>query len=178
MSGIPMQRRFALCAVALFVSAVVLHSQLSSAIVTSGDDQAARGQIDHALSLYRRALLFDRDNGVAADRFAFWSLLGHRTAVMQRGVIMSSAYLRRDPNDAAVLMDRGLLEASLARFDEAERDFTRAATLNRGAATYTFAGFAALRAGHRTRAIALWRRAQSLDPNYLPPRTAIAKVLR
>ncbi|MHB8147626.1 MAG: tetratricopeptide repeat protein [Vulcanimicrobiaceae bacterium] len=176
MRDIPVVRRFGLGTVALVVSTAILHTQLSSAIVTSGDALTYRGQVEHALSLYRRALVFDPNNGVAADRFAFWSLLGHRVSVMNAGVIVSSAYLSRDPKDATVLMDRGLLEESLGQFSRAETDFVKAATLKHAASTYTFAGYAAWHAGHRMRALTLWRRAQALDPHYLPSRIALAKV--
>ncbi len=176
MTAIPLWRRLALSVFALMISALLLRGQLSSAIVLRGDQEAYVGHDARANALYLRALYVDPHNAVAVDRFAFGSLSGHRPAFMRRGIVVASQYLSRTPRDTTVLMDRALLEEALDRFADAERDFSRVASLRGSAQAYTFAGFAALRAGDRRGAVAYWHGAAKIDASYAPARMALARM--
>ena len=176
MRAIPVWRRLALSAFALMISTLLLRGQISSAIVLRGDQEAYVGNGAHANALYLRALYVDPHNAVAVDRFAFGSLSGHRPAIMRHGLRVASRYLSEAPRDTIVLMDRALLEEALARFADAKRDFGRVASLRGSAQAYTFAGFAALRAGDRKGAVAYWRVAARIDASYLPARIALTRV--
>ncbi len=176
MTVIPVWRRLALSALALMVSALLLRGQISSAIVLRGDQEAYVGHDAHANALYLRALYVDPHNAVAVDRFAFGTLSGHRPRMMRRGIRVASRYLIQTPRDATVLMDRALLEEALGHFADAERDFGRVALLRASAQAYTFAGFAALRAGDRKGAVAYWHGAARIDASYVPARVALARI--
>ena len=176
MTVIPVWRRLALSALALMVSALLLRGQISSAIVLRGDQEAYVGHDAHANALYLRALYVDPHNAVAVDRFAFGTLSGHRPRMMRRGILVASRYLIQTPRDATVLMDRALLEEALGHFADAERDFGRVALLRASAQAYTFAGFAALRAGDRKGAVAYWHGAARIDASYVPARVALARI--
>lgn len=164
MKHIPLLRRIVLCVSALGASTLLLHGQISSAIISRGDEEVYRSQNRHALALYARALFFDPDSEVAADRFVFTSLLGHRPRRLQNGLVLAARYLRRKPEDAVVLMDRAMLYEAVGKFELAERDFINIARREHSGRAYTFAGYAALRAGRPTRATELWRRALTEAP--------------
>lgn len=161
-------RRFTIAAIALSISAVLLRSQMSSALVLRGDDLAYRGNSHRALVMYRRALAFDSQNAVAVDRLAFTETITHRPGLVADAVRVATRYLNHHPDDATVLADRALASQILRRYGDAARDFAIAARITGDAQTATFAGFAALHAGNRAGARRLFTRARAVDPSFAP----------
>lgn len=170
-------RRIFLAGVSLALSAWMLRSPVAQALITRGDDYLYAGNRYQAVMHYRRSVLFDPDSEVAADRIAFVSALERTHSNIGAGIDAATSYLRRHPNSALLLADRALCNLKLRRFEPAFRDFYRAAALDRNAQTYTFAGWAARRAGHRTLAAQMWRKALSLSPRYMPALTALREQL-
>lgn len=161
-------RKAAIVTVALTAAAILLRPQMSSALVMRGDELAYRGDRSRALVMYARAIAFDRDNGSAADRYAFQGAISHDAVMVERAVRVASAYLKRHPEDPTILADRALCYAILRDDVRAERDFAQAGGWTHDARSLTFAGFVALRAGRRARARAHFTTALHFDATYAP----------
>ncbi|MFN2461193.1 MAG: hypothetical protein ABR591_10965 [Candidatus Velthaea sp.] len=173
---LPLSRRVAICIIALSIAAVLFRCQIGSALVLRGDEAAQAGNTGRAIALYRRALVFNASDGIAADRLAF-ALLARRGAGDARAAVdIATAALRRTPNDPALLVDRALGERRLARLSAAESDFSRAADAARDARYAHFAGTVALARGHRRSAIAHFRTALKADAAFRPARSALRKL--
>lgn len=162
------ERKALVVIVALAAAAIALRPQMSSALVVRGDDLAYRGDAARALTMYGRAIAFDRNNESAVDRYTFEGAISHKPALERKAVGISSAFLRRYPQDATVLADRALCYAILRDYVRAERDFARAGELARDPRALTFAGFSALRANRRELARAHFLSALRVDETYEP----------
>jgi tetratricopeptide (TPR) repeat protein len=168
-------RRLFLALLGIATSAALLRPQLAQSLVIRGDDLAYRGNLSRSMAMYRRAIWFDAKNDTAVDRIAFGALMTHRRADIESGIDTTSEYLAQHPNDAVILMDRGLLLQVIRRYAGAERDFTAVGRRIHDARALTFAGFDAYHAGARKRARALWREAVAFDPNFLPAQRAMRR---
>jgi tetratricopeptide (TPR) repeat protein len=168
-------RRILVCGIALAGSAWMLRSPLAQALVTRGDDYLYAGNRYQAFVHYRRSFALDPDSELAVDRIAFVAALQTASAGIASGVGSATAYLHRHPRSSKILADRGLCNLKLHRFDAAFRDFYRAAVLTGDPQTYTFAGWAAKRAGHPVLASRMWRRALAVAPEYRPALLALRK---
>lgn len=173
---ISLRRRLMLAAIATGVSALVFHGSLADALVTRGDEAMRAGEAQRAFAFYRRALVLAPESAVAADRLAFHLLERNAPGDIQRAIAIASGAIARRDGDPALLLDRALAEQRLKRWRDAERDFTRAATLAHDARYEQFAGRAALHFGDRRRALAHFRTAISVDPAFTPARRALAKM--
>lgn len=122
-------RRFEVAAAALAIAAVLFRPQLADALVVRGDELLYKNARTQALARYERALWIDPDNGTAADRYVFVSLQTHTPAALGLGVDTARAYLRRHPDDAAVLGDLALCMLAERRVRDARVDFERAAAI-------------------------------------------------
>lgn len=160
-------RRAALAGIGLAISFALLRPQLSAALVVRGDEMLYRGETAAALSFYRRALFFDRDETSAVDRVAFVTVMQHRRVPLESCMAVTSAYLRRH-QDATIVMDRALCELLLKYNAAAERDFAHVASMRRDARAFVFAGFAALHRRDRAQARHYWEEALDISPEYLP----------
>lgn len=168
-------RRFRLVVIAMAGAALLLHSQISEALVIRGDDLAYRN-VGAAMSKYRNALWWDSQNGSAVDRICFHELLSHQPVLVRDAVKVANAYLERHGNDATVLTDRALALNFLRRYTEAAADFRMAASQTKNVQLMTFAGFAALHAGNRRMAKQLFTEATQLDSRFTPARRALARL--
>lgn len=171
-------RRIAIAGAALAVSAWILRSPVAQALVTRGDDYLYAGNRYQAFVHYRRSFLLDPDSETAADRIAFVSALQHSKGDIASGVRSTTAYLRRHPSSSKILADRGLCNLKLRRFEAAFRDFRDAAVLNNDPQTYTFAGWAARRAGDSVSALRMWHSALLIAPGYRPALSALRESAR
>jgi len=168
-------RRFAVVTCALLVAAAAFKSQLAQALVVRGDEFAYRGQSLRALSHYARAVRLDPQSGIATDRYVFALMQRHSRSALRSAIASASAYLERNSNDDTVLADRALCYLLTRQYSQARRDFERAARISSDPRAYVFAGWAALRAGDRKGARAMWRRALTLNPHFGPARVALAE---
>lgn len=147
---------------------MLLRGQISSALVVRGDDYDVRGQMQDATRMYKRAIAFDSSNEIAVDRLCFKEAITHRPALVTDAIENATRYLQWHPRSVSIRADRALANEIAKRYSDAERDFEAAAQDDHQARTYTFAGFAALRAGHRNHAAALFSRAEAIDPAFVP----------
>jgi len=169
-------RRLALAAIGIAASALLLRPQLSEALVTRGDDFAYRGNLYRSAEMYHRALWWDPDNEVAADRIAFNALLVHRHDVASNAIATTTVFLSRHGTSSTILMDRALLLQIAHRYREAERDFAVVGREMRDPRALTFAGFAAYHAGAIDRARQHWRDAMAIDPAFVLARRAMKRT--
>lgn len=160
--------------IAIAVTALLLHAQLASAMLTRGDDMLYQSKPESALRFYARALLFDPGDATAMDRYAFVSMTTHRRRLLQIAVRKMDAFLRGPRMNSVLVLDRALCERALGRYAAAEGDFVTAGMLDRDARALVFAGYAALRLGSRERARLWWRLALGVRSGYVPAMRALA----
>jgi tetratricopeptide (TPR) repeat protein len=160
-------RRTLLVATALLLSAPLLRSSISCALVTRGDGllyaRDARASV-----MYRRAVEVDPGNEVAADRYAFAALLSHRRSEVEDGIRIASLGLAAHPDDAALRMDRALCLQRMKRFASAETDFRRVALQTRNVQALAFAAADARKLLRPAQARELLLLAARVDPHYAP----------
>jgi tetratricopeptide (TPR) repeat protein len=169
-------RRMALAIVAIAMTALVMHVPLSYALVQRGDDLLYQGNATRALAFYARALVFDADNAVAVDRYAFVAMTLRGRPALRHAINMADRLLESDAANAVVRMDRALCEWKLDAAQQAEVDFARVARERRDARAYVFAGYAALRAGNRRQAVLWWKNALRLRASYEPAERALRRL--
>jgi tetratricopeptide (TPR) repeat protein len=145
-------RKCLLIVVALGASGVLLHRELSDALVVRGDGALYRARPDDALHYYRRALWMDPQDGVAVDRLAFVALLSGDVRSRHDAVAICTTWLAAHPADTIVRLDRAQLQRRLGHADAARSDFELAGFQSADASALTFAGFIALRRGDRAAA--------------------------
>jgi tetratricopeptide (TPR) repeat protein len=168
--------RIALIGLAIAVSAVLLHAQMSSALVARGDELLVRGDDAHARVMYVRAMLFDRSNVDAVDRYVFSAVAAHNHQLLEDSVKVAGAYLRANPSAVIVRFDRALAFQVLRKYGPAAADFGQVGSSNHDVVALTFAGIDAWRAGN-LRAAARWlRTAAKQDPSYLPARADLRRL--
>jgi tetratricopeptide (TPR) repeat protein len=171
-----MARTCLLIGVALGVSGVLLHGQLSDALVVRGDGALYRARAGDALGYYRRALWMDPEDGVAIDRLAFVALLSGDVRTRVDAVAICSAWLVRHPADTAVRLDRAQLLRRLGQPDAARRDFEIAGFHSADPSALAFAGFIALRRGDRQAAKRDFTAALHLAPGFTVARRGLART--
>ncbi len=169
------KRRFGVAFLAIALGALLFRSQVAQALVVRGDEFAYRGERAQALDRYTRALHIDPNLSAAADRFVFLSMQVRDTSSLRAALDLANSYLARNPSDATVLSDRAMCYLVEQRYRSAQRDFERAARLQRSAQDYVFAGWAAEHARDSLRARMLWRRALQIDSRYKPAAMAMAE---
>lgn len=98
-----------------------------------------RGQRAQALTRYNRALRIDPDLALAADRYVFVSMQEHTASALGSSIAVADAFLRRQPNNADVLADRGMCYVLEHRYAKALSDFEAAARLSAHTAQYSMA---------------------------------------
>jgi len=173
MNDISIARRVVLALSGVIVSGFLLRTQVSQALVIRGDERLYRGSAVEALTYYRRAIAADPLDGSAVDRFAFGAISLRERRLVREAIVVTSEYLRRRPSDDEVRMDRAMALRLLGDWTRAADDFERVGVRRRDATALTFAGYAALALHQRSRAIACWRRALSVDGNFLAARHAL-----
>ena len=169
-------RKGSVAMLAVALAAMLLRPQLSSALVSRGDDLAYAGNAVRARAMYRRARAFDRSNGIAEDRLIFAELMTHDRSRIRIAVADASVYLSRVPSDVTIRMDRALGYQMLKAYDAASRDFARVGEATRDARSLTFAGIDALHAGKEERARVWLLEALRLAPRDEPARRALRSV--
>lgn len=168
-------RNVAVVGCALAISALVLRPQVSSALVTRGDELSLRGDAARARVLYRRAYALDNGNLAALDRFAFAAMMSHDRSQVAAAIGLVTSRLGRDGDDANLRMDLALCEQDLNMRREAERDFERIGMQRHDARALTFA---ALDTSNMPYSRALLARAIAYDPGFLPARRDLARLRR
>jgi hypothetical protein len=119
-------RRLLIVVVAVGLAALLLHPQISAALVTRGDTLAYWGNTRAAMAEYERALLFDRGNVVAADRYAFDASLTRDPKVMARATSLTESLAETNGGIPELLFDRALCFQRLGNYSVASKEFARA----------------------------------------------------
>jgi tetratricopeptide (TPR) repeat protein len=166
-------RRIGVAIVALSLAACIFRAQIADALVVRGDDFMYRSDAGGAMNRYERALAIDPSDEAAVDRIVFLAMQMRTRESLHRGIAVADAYLHFHRNDGGILADRALCYLILRRYRQALNDFARAATLQRDPRYFVFAGWAAQHAGESKRARTLWGKALTIDPHYVPARTAL-----
>ena len=167
-------RRLAIVAVAIVFCGMLLHSQISSALVTRGDTLAYWGHPYAALSAYERALQFDRDNVVAADRYAFNAALSRDRALMAKAIMLTDGIVTRNGRVSELLLDRALCFQHLGNFGEASIEFAKAGRLARDPRALMFAALNQRLLRHTDQFRQLLKEAVAVDPAFTPARRDLA----
>ncbi len=175
MLNTPAGRMF-LAVLSLAIGLLLFHAQIADALVVRGDDMLVQNAYDDAAQRYSRALRFDPGSVVALDRLAFVALQKRRPEALRAATDRASEYLKSHAAEPTVLFDRALCYLKLKNYRPAYVDFARAALLTHDPQDYTFAGWAARRAGRLGRAIALWRQALRVRPDYRPAAAALSEL--
>jgi tetratricopeptide (TPR) repeat protein len=170
MRSLSRPRRFALAGASLLLAAVIFRGPLSEALITRGDDQLRFGDRNAAIRYYERALSVAPRNGTAADRLAFTMALQHDRRSLEHALRVSTAALRGDPANLALLADRGFAEMRLGRSHAAALDFAAAGTLGHDTRYASFAARLARKSGDRELAVRETREALRDDPAFGPAR--------
>lgn len=173
---VPRRRRFIVAIASVAASAWLFRGQVSSALVTRGDDFVQMGRPQQALAYYHRALVLDRGSTLAAERYAFTGLLIKSRSSLESAVAIASEALREEPGNEAILTDRALCLNSLGRFHDAMRDFEQLARKTDDARYYEFAAQAARRAGERRRARALFIAVLERRPGFPAAERELARL--
>lgn len=179
MSGIkplPVWRRISIALLSLAIAVPLFHVEVAAALVTRGDEFLSRGDLASARRYYGRALVLDRNSQDAADRFVFFSSSALDKRVLLGAVRAATNYLTGHPANAQLLADRALCFERLKQYRLAARDFSSAARVSGSARDFTFAGWAALRAGQRGDALRFWRYALARDARFGPARLALQRI--
>jgi tetratricopeptide (TPR) repeat protein len=172
----PLPRRFGIALLSLVICAFLFRGQVSTALITRGDDYFQKGRPVQARVYYARALFFDASSTLAADRYAFAGLELRTPEAIRTSILAASQTLAREPNDANLLQDRGLLYQAERNYPRARTDFARAATITHDPRWYHLAAWAAYRSGDPAAARRLWNEALRNDPGFQPARLALAKT--
>lgn len=154
---------------------VLFRSEIASGLVSRGDEFAQSGEPARALVYYGRALRLDVSN-IAAERYAFTSLVLKERAALRAAVAVASAALARGPQEEALLVDRALCLDALGEYRVAAEDFEALGERTGDPRYYEFAAQAARRSGERGRASRLFARVIALDPKFTAARRALSKL--
>ena len=158
------------------VSLALFHRQLADALVVRGDDMLIQNVYSGATERYQRALWFDPGSVVAIDRLVFVALQQRTPGALRSATALASGYLSTHRTNPTLLFDRALCYLRLKNYQLAYMDFSRAAQLTGDPEQYTFAGWAARRAGRQHQAWALWRRALRMRHGYRPAVAALGEL--
>ena len=153
--------------IAVAMSAVILHAQVSSALVTRGDELQFRGLTQRSMDMYSRALIFDPRNLVAADRYAFGAMMRHDRPALERCEKLTGGALAIAPRDLTIRFDRALCEHRLGHFGDAAKDFAEVGLEREDPRALLFAAIDLHRV-HSRRARWMVRRAAAVRPAYRP----------
>jgi tetratricopeptide (TPR) repeat protein len=165
-----------LAALGLAVSALLFRTQIADALIVRGDDMLIQNAYDAAGNRYLRALWLDRGSVVAIDRLVFVALQERTPGALRSAATLASGYLGTHRPEQTVLFDRALCYLKLRRYAWAYADFLRAARLSGDPQQYTFAGWAARRAGDAKLAAASWSYALHIRPGYRPAAVALSEL--
>ncbi|MDQ2680524.1 MAG: hypothetical protein M3Y21_05815 [Candidatus Eremiobacteraeota bacterium] len=173
MNHISVGRRLLLASIGVALSTMLFRAQLADALVNRGDDLLFRNQLGAARLYYGRAMQIDPSSAVAVDRFAFFGMEQRTARAIAESVEAASWFLAKHPDNSDVLLDRALCYQLRRQYALAAQDFADAAKKSHDARYYTFAGWAALRAGRPQAARQLWRAALQVRPAFEPARHAL-----
>lgn len=168
--------RALLAVMSLAIGAVLFRGQVADALIVRGDDMLIQNAYDGAAQHYERALWLDPGSAAAVDRLSFVALQLRTATALRTGAAIASGYLKMHPFQPSILSDRALCYLKLRNYDSAYADFLRAANLSGDPQQYTFAGWAARRAGNVRKALAAWKRALSVQHNYKPAAQALSEL--
>jgi tetratricopeptide (TPR) repeat protein len=170
--------RLLLAVMSLTIGLILFRAQLADALVVRGDDLLIQNAYGDAAQRYARALWLDPRSGVAIDRLMFVALQQRKRGALRSAVALASRYLRTRPDEPSILFDRALCYLKLRNYPSAYLDFFHAARMTEDPEQYTFAGWAASRAGRVAQAAALWRLALRIRHDYRPAAMALAELKR
>lgn len=156
----------------------MLHKQISSALVTRGDEWLARGDYQTAFTYFRRALIIDGDSSDAADRIVFFSGQIRSREALRDAIDQANAFLAHHPADRRIRVDRAFCFHSARELSKAADDFGAVARSARDPELFTLAAWDRYHSGGKARAISLLREALAITPRYQPALHALTKMIR
>lgn len=166
MSGVlSIRRRFALTAIGIILAAVCLRNQISEALTVRGDELLMQNKLGEARDRYARALWFNPDSAVAADRYMFAALEERSSHTVGAAIAFATKFLSKHGPQTSLLVDRALCYLVTKRYSLARLDFENAARRERDPQLYVFAGWAA-KPESTQGARELFRAALKLHPGY------------
>jgi tetratricopeptide (TPR) repeat protein len=168
-------RRLSLIGLAIAAATLLLHKQLSMMIVLRGDALAYES-VARSNAMYERALVFDPENSVAADRLIFHAILSHDPLRIREALAVGERQLERDPGNSTLMMDRALCFQLLGDLRSAMRDFANVGIRSRDPRALLFAGDDAAKLGRIGDARRLLRLAIDRDPGFRPARLALERA--
>lgn len=130
MSQLSRRQRFVCAGCALVLAGVFFRNQLSSALVTRGDEAATLGDVPSAMRAYARSILIDPSNDVGLDRLAFRLATSTHRDDARIAIELVRAPLRQKPDDGPLVADRAFAEVRLDQLSQARDDFARVGVLN------------------------------------------------
>jgi len=119
---IPPARRCVLAVYSAFLALALLRPLIADALCIRGDEFLRSGDPVAAEHYYGLALAGDPDCETANERFVFASLEIHTRPILDAGVRVADAYLRRH-DDQAIAIDRALALWNLNEFTRAAKEF-------------------------------------------------------
>ena len=173
---IPPRRRACIAALGCVLAATVCRGQIATALLLRGDEFLYRGNDADALRYYGRAITLDPRLASAADRYAFVAMQTHNRRALDDAIRTLDRAIAAGSGDVALIADRALCLHLERRYAPARRDFIAAARESRDPRYFTFAGWDAYALDDKRAAHALWRRALSLSPRFLPARRALERT--
>lgn len=166
-------RRVCVAGAAVLIAGLLLHRQLSLAVVSRGDEFLYRGRTDRAVAYYARAMALDRDSDVAVDRYAFFRFEMRDAGAIPACLEAAGEFLsKRD--DPTIRADRALCNLRKHRYHQAALDFRQAGYALHDSRYLAFAGWAELHAGNRRGARALLKSANALG--FQPARETLRRL--
>jgi tetratricopeptide (TPR) repeat protein len=174
-------------AIADYDEAIRLNPRYAMAFVNRANARRIKGRIDLAIKDCDQAIGVNPNlanaffaRAVAYQEMAQWDFDAYLTEGMyeDRAIQDYNAVIRLDPNNAAALRNRGIVNTKRQRYDQAISDFSEAIRIDPNAASACYGRAYALRfVGQYERAIADYRKALTLKIDDAS-RKQIEKILK
>lgn len=134
------------------------------------------GDFTNALQEYQTAIALGPSPKLTAASYYQMGLIYLEKDDLDTAEKLFSTVVKWDPGSADAFFGRGRTLFRLSRFEDASRDFDRAASLEQAPMAYYWLGRSFEQSGKTDQAIAALKEAIRLDPNYADARDALARL--
>jgi len=118
-----LSRRCCLAISSLALAWILLHPYVADALCMRGDEYVRIGDALTAQRYYTRAVAVDPDSPSAVERFAFSALELRTRNELTADVNVTTAFLKRHPEDFRIRLARALAFSAIGLSAEAAADF-------------------------------------------------------